>query len=124
MKRITETTTTHLVCEALKAANDFRTVSQLMAETKQTNGRVHAALHHLRNYKAAECVQSDGQLWWYATPENDTRQYTREEHTPESKPRKQRKSPPRAKFRACSNINCAASVRVGAKVCSQCGEML
>jgi hypothetical protein len=96
MKRYRETTTTTLVLEALRRADDFRTVRQLMAETQRSSNRVTAALHSLRKYGAVDCLASDGILYWYAQPpQNDTRMSTRDEYTPESKPRKVRK--PRAK---------------------------
>lgn len=95
MKRLTETTATFLVFTALKDANDFLTVPQLRERTGQSVNRVSAALHMLRTYKAVECLHSDGYLWWYATPENDTRTKTVDERAPELKPRKARK--PRVK---------------------------
>jgi hypothetical protein len=80
------------VFERLKRADDFMTVAQLQAaEPAETYNRIQAALHHLRNYRAVECMESDGQLWWYATPDNDTRSKTVDERTPEQNPRRARK---------------------------------
>ena len=91
-RKLKVTTATFLVFERLKRADDFMTVVQLQAaEPSETYNRIQAALHHLRKYHAVECMASDGQLWWYATPDKDTRTYSREEITPETKPRKMRR---------------------------------
>lgn len=93
MRKQTEVTATTVVLAALRRADDFRTVAQLALEVGQSRNRVSAALHHLRNHHVVDCMESDGQLWWYALPpEGDTRSTTVEERTPELKPRKPRKS--------------------------------
>lgn len=90
MKR-KEITTTHLVLEALTRADDFRTQRQLCAEIGRDCNHVSAALCHLRKRKAVEAMDVDGQLFWFATPEDDTRSFKLIERTPEAKPRKPRK---------------------------------
>lgn len=67
-------TCTSLVFDLLKAVDDFRTSAQLQNELRQDQCHVSAALSHLRNHKAVACLASDGELWWYATPDSDTRQ--------------------------------------------------
>lgn len=91
MRRFKQTTTTHLVLEALTRADDFRTARQLQEETGRNNNQVSAALSLLRRYKAVEAMAVEGTLWWYATPENDTRSRRIEEKAPELKKRKPRK---------------------------------
>lgn len=91
MRKIKETTAVKLVFEALVRADDFRTAKQLQAETGQPANRVSAALYNLLKYHAVSFVESDRQLWWFATPADDTRVKTVDERTPESRPRKARK---------------------------------
>jgi hypothetical protein len=66
----------------------------LRAATGGSIGQVHAALHHLRKFRAVDVVvENDGRGWWYALPkENDLRERIYEERIPEDKPRKQRKT--------------------------------
>lgn len=92
MKRNTETTATFLVLDALKRADDFRTVAQLQSETGKSYNRVQAALHHLRVHKAVDFVEAERKLWWFATPTSDTRSRTVDERFMEDKPRKSRKT--------------------------------
>jgi hypothetical protein len=91
MKKHKEPTAVSLVFAALVRADDFRTAQQVQAESGVNSRRVNSSLHMLRTYKAAQCMESDGQLWWYATPQDDTRMKTFDERTPEVKPRKSRK---------------------------------
>lgn len=86
-----ETTTTHLVLDALVRADDFRTQSQLCAEIGRDCNHISAALCHLRKFKAVEAIAVDGTLFWFATPDDDTRMRKLVERTPESKPRRPRK---------------------------------
>lgn len=92
MRRLKQPTATSIVFEALVRADDFRTGLQLQAETGLNSNRVSAALYHLKKYKAAEFIEGEGNLWWFATPETDTRSRTIEEKAPELKPRKPRKT--------------------------------
>lgn len=86
-----EPTKTSLVWEALLLLDDFVTASQLVALVDEVSAnQVSASLHMLREYRAVECMESDGSLWWYATPENDTRQHQVEMRTPEDRPRRTR----------------------------------
>lgn len=97
-------TYTHLVLEALVHwPSDFATLRQLVQATGATVNQVPAALHHLRKRRAVDVViESSGDGFWYATPEDDDRTRHLEERTPEERPRKPRKprklrrfSPPR-----------------------------
>jgi hypothetical protein len=85
-------TATSRVLEALVAADDFMTGRQLQAATALDCNHVSAALHSLRNHKAVQAMNVDGTLWWFATPEDDTRIRVLHERTPEARPRKPRKS--------------------------------
>lgn len=90
-RKRTETCCTHIVEQALRASDDFVTGQDLIERTGLSYNRVTASLHHLRKYRAADCLDSGGRLFWYATPDSDTRSRKVEERTPESKPRKPRK---------------------------------
>lgn len=90
--RIKVPTCTTLVLEALRRADDFMTLAMIRESTGLDTCHASASLHHLRKHKAIECMESDGQLWWYATPDTDDRSRSLDERTPENKPRKPRKS--------------------------------
>ena len=85
------TTFTTIVFEALKRADDFRTGRQLMAETQLDTNHVSACLSHLRKFKAVDCIEQPDALWWYATPDRDTRQRVIEEKSEELRPRRPRR---------------------------------
>lgn len=72
-KRLTVETTTSVVLRTLIECDDFRTCKQLSLLTGRTFNQCSAALHHLRNVHAVDCVEQPGNLWWFATPQNDTR---------------------------------------------------
>ena len=103
MKRITHTSYTALVLEALRRADDFRTLGQLKAELllipddkrAGRSNRISAALRQLKYYRCVDCLESDGQLWWFALlPADDTRSrvYTERAYEPNGRRRK-RKAP-------------------------------
>jgi hypothetical protein len=91
VKRFKETTSTCRVMDALVRADDFMTSRQLQAALGLNCNRVSAALFHLRKYKAAEAMEADGTLWWFATPDADTRTRVVEERTPECRRRNRRR---------------------------------
>lgn len=91
MSAFKETTSTTLVTEALEKADDFMTAKGLQQATGRNVNQVSAALHALRQYKVVEAINSEGQLFWYATPWSDTRTKVVYERSPETKPRKQRR---------------------------------
>jgi len=85
-------TWTSLILEALVRGDDFATVPQLCAATKAKLGQCTAALHHLRAHHAADCLASDGQLFWYATPGTDDRTKIVPERAPEPAGNRTRRS--------------------------------
>lgn len=92
-----EITATTRVLEALVRADDFCTARQLQQELALDCNHVSAALHHLRKYKAVDCLEGEigggyGTLWWFATPERDCRSRVVHERTPEPRPRKPRRA--------------------------------
>lgn len=95
MRRARITTTTTLVMDALRWADDFMTGAQLCEVTGRASNQVFAALNHLRKYNVVDSIASDGTLWWFATGD-DSRSRVIDEKVPESKPRRPRK--PRRKL--------------------------
>jgi hypothetical protein len=90
MRARKEPTATGLVFDALRAADDFLTLPALRVATGLDTNHVSAALCHLRKYRAVAAI-AEGSLWWYATPEDDTRLRRVEERTPERRPRSPRR---------------------------------
>jgi len=86
-----EPTATSLVMLALVNADDFMTMAQLKEITGLDSNHVSAALYSLKKYSAANCIEQDRTLWWFATAEDDTRCRVIEERRPESRPRKPRR---------------------------------
>lgn len=79
-------TWTALVLKALVDADDFMNLSQIMEVTKATSRQASAAVCHLQKYKVIESVVgNDHKLWWFATPEYDSRLRHLEERVPEEK---------------------------------------
>lgn len=82
-----------LVFNALVAADDFVPLGQLIAMTKGHQNQITAALHHLQEHKAVEAVVgANKRLYWFATPESDTRSKRVDERTPEDRPRRVRRT--------------------------------
>jgi hypothetical protein len=75
--KIKQTTTTSLVLDALREADDFMSSRMLMAKTKRTYSQVTAACFWLRKARCIDVVVNpDGQAWWFALPpESDQRHY-------------------------------------------------
>lgn len=90
-------TWTSLVEEALRKADDFMGAEALRAATGANPHQLSAALHHLHKRRAVDSVESNGRLWWFATPETDTRLRVVEERRPEDpgtrRRRRRRKAP-------------------------------
>lgn len=60
--------------EALAKADDFMTSKMIAEVTGIHSSRVRNILSNMRvYYKAFDCVEQDKALWWFATPETDTR---------------------------------------------------
>lgn len=81
-------TTTSLVEEALRAADDFMSYPMLIAKTGRSISQIGAAISWMRRHKAVDSVLVEGRPWWFATPETDTRSRTVDELIPEDKPRR------------------------------------
>lgn len=82
-----------LVWGVLLEANDFVASTELQKKTGGSQNQTNAALHHLQQHKAAEAVVgANGRLFWFATPESDTRTKQVEQRTPEDRPRRARRS--------------------------------
>ena len=92
MPKIKEPTCVSVVEAFVREADDFVTAAQVVEGTRLNPNQVSASLIMLKKYKAFDCFESDGKLWWYSTPELDARMVKRELRAPETKPRKTRKS--------------------------------
>lgn len=76
-------TWTSLIEHELNSTDDFMNVVELMAKTGANFNQATAALHHLKKRKAIDSVESNGRLYWFATPSSDTRVRTVEQRRPE-----------------------------------------
>jgi hypothetical protein len=77
-------TWTSLILEELVRADDFLSLGDLIARTGATHNQTTASIHNLSKFRAIESVVGgDGSLWWFATPDQDTRQHTHEERVRE-----------------------------------------
>lgn len=72
-------------------ADDFLTLRMLVAKTGMTTNQVSASLSHLRSYHVVDVIETEGGLWWFLTPDTDTRSRVVEERTPEDSPRRPRR---------------------------------
>lgn len=92
MRKTKEPTCVSVVETFVTKADDFVTAAQVIEGTQLTPNQVSASLIMLKKYQALACFESDGRLWWFSTPETDTRICKHEHRAPEVKPRKPRKS--------------------------------
>lgn len=84
-------TATFLVFELLKS-DAFLTTKAIAKRLPQlTTHQISAALHSMRKRKAVAAETDAGEMYWFATPEEDNRSKTLEERTPEIKKRKPRR---------------------------------
>jgi len=91
MKRFAEPTATSESLAYLRGLGDFATCAQIALAVNKTLLQVNSALHSLQRFKAVDCVESQGRLWWFALPpESDTRTKTYDQRVPENKPRKRK----------------------------------
>lgn len=89
-----------LVLDELKRADDFLTLAQLHDRVPELNvNRSTASLAHLRKFRAADFIVSDGITYWYATGE-DTRTRTTEERVREAEGSRARGSAPGSRRKA------------------------
>jgi len=78
-----EPTWTSRVEEAFARADDFLSFADLLLATGCTHNRLTAALHHLRKCRAIDSIESGGRLYWFATPDTDSRCWHVESRRPE-----------------------------------------
>lgn len=83
----------YLVEDALRKADDFMSLDQLLAATGARRNQLSAALCHLQKCQTADAVLAQGKLYWFYAG-GDTRCRHVEERTPEDKPRRTRKTRP------------------------------
>lgn len=91
----TVTSNTALVTQALETADDFLTVAQICDLTTLAPKAVMTALGWLRQAKAVDSLESGGSLYFFSTPESDTRLRRFDEHRKEDEPRVVRNRRPR-----------------------------
>lgn len=84
-------TCTTIIMEHLINIDDFVTQHQIMDALGLNINQVSATLIHLKKYHAVNCM-GDSEVFWYATPENDTRTYQVEEREEEVQHRRARSS--------------------------------
>lgn len=92
-RRLKEPTITTRVMDSLVRCDDLLTARQLRERylPDVRPARIATALIELRHFKAVDCVEQPDRLWWYATPESDTRTRVIHERCPETKPRRSRR---------------------------------
>lgn len=82
-----ETSYTKIVGDFLNKHDDFISTAGIADATGLTTLQLRQTLHWLRQCKAIDSVDSGGTLYWFATPETDTRVRTIDEHRREDEPR-------------------------------------
>ena len=84
-------TWTHLVTQALKAADDFRSCRDLVQALGGTSNQISAALHHLQKCRVVEAVEGPaGLFWFFRGLDGDPRCREVKERRVEDKPRRVR----------------------------------
>lgn len=91
MKKLGEPTCVSLVYKVLVNSDDFKTIAQLVEETRCEEGCVMAATYHLHTHKAADLMVSKGVTYWFATSKTDNRMHEMVARKIEDKPRRLRK---------------------------------
>lgn len=66
-------TCTKLVCDYLAALDDFASLAMIRRGSGADHHNVLRTLTDLKRSKAIDCVEVEGELWWYVTPHADTR---------------------------------------------------
>lgn len=72
-KQAAEPTYTSLVLDYLTKGDDFFSIGHITEALKIKRYQVRISLLHLQRYKAVDSTASGGTLYWFATPELDTR---------------------------------------------------
>lgn len=84
-------TWTHLVTQALKAADDFRSCKDLVESLGGTPNQISAALHHLQKCRVVEAVEGpNGLFWFFRGLDGDPRCRELKERRVEDHPRRKR----------------------------------
>lgn len=83
-------TWTHLVSEALRAADDFLSMQQLLESSGGSVNQISAALSHLQKMRVVDSVQGpEGLFWFYRGDDLRTRELA--ERVPEENKRRVRR---------------------------------
>lgn len=85
-----ETSYTKKVTDALEAADDFMSLKALAEATGLNLKALRPTLWWLRKIKAVDSLESGGTLWWFLTPDTDSRSKVINAHRKEDEPRKVR----------------------------------
>lgn len=91
-RKVPEPTYTSRVEEALERADDFMTAAGLVEATGIDLHHVSTCIWYMNKVEAIQSLESDGQLWWFLTPDRDRRTKKVEMRRPEDKPRRARRS--------------------------------
>ena len=98
--KLTRPTDVSVVLAFLVGLDDFANKKMILEATGLTDNRIRPAIYHLAKHKVIDCVVvNEDELWWFATPERDTRIRTKLE-TPEEITRHDRRGRMSAKKRA------------------------
>lgn len=77
--------------EALERADDFMTAAGLVEATGIDLHHVSTCIWYMNKVEAIQSLESDGQLWWFLTPDRDRRTKKIEMRRPEERPRRARR---------------------------------
>lgn len=70
----TRPTDVSVVLAYLVGLDDFASKAMMLEATRLPDNRLRPAIYHLAKHKAIDCVVvNTNELWWFATPERDTR---------------------------------------------------
>lgn len=70
----TRPTDVSVVLGYLTGLDDFANKAMILEGTRLPDNRLRPAVAHLAKHKAIDCViVNEDELWWFATPERDTR---------------------------------------------------
>ena len=86
MMRRTHPTYASQVLEVLVAADDALRCREIAARLSLSSRLVSGVLHTLYRYHAVDVIEGQDDLWWYATPADDTRTRVAREVAEYSKP--------------------------------------
>lgn len=84
--RRTHPTYSSQVIELLVAADDALRCVDIAQRLGLSTRLISGVLHTLYRYRVLDIIEGRDDIWWYATPENDTRTRVRKEVAEFSKP--------------------------------------